>query len=153
MPRAGPALDHQTWQGSSATQPHSCPQMVTQVDRCVKGAGSIGLTLPQKEELQLSRLSLAAHPNSPLASQHHSPLHDSETPAQAKCHPTPSGRAAKQDGAPGWIRDFSLSPRSFRARSLSRSPGVPMPPAAPSTQLGRAWVAAWKSAAPPQNPG
>lgn len=133
MPWASPALDHQVWQGYSNRQPHSCPQMVTLVDRCVRGSGTIGLTLPQKEELQLSRFSLPAHPNSPFASQHHSQLHDSETPAQAKCHPKPSGRAGKQDGAPSWIPDFSPAlgaPKrlGFGAHSLSQSPRVHMPP-------------------------
>lgn len=53
---------------------------------------------------------------------------------------------------------------SLRAPSLSQRPRVPVSPAgsppldtatpaAPSTQLVRAWAAAWKSAAPPQNPG
>lgn len=77
--------------------------MVTQGDRCAKGAGSMGLTPLQKEEHQLP-LSLPAHPNSPFALQHHSQLPDSETPAQ---DPTPSGRAGKQDGAPRGISDFS----------------------------------------------
>lgn len=130
---ARPALDHQLWQGASARPPHSRPQMVTQVDRCTKGAGSKGLTPPQKEELQLSRLSLPAHPNRPFASRHHSQLHDSETPAQAKCRPPPSGRAGKQDGTPSWIPDFSPAVGaparlSLRARSLSQSPRVPVPP-------------------------
>lgn len=119
--------------------------MVTQVDRCAKGAGSTGLTLPQKEELQLSRLSLPAHPNSPFASQHHSQLHDGETPAQAKCHPTPSGRAGKQDGAPSRIPDFSLSPQSSQKAQLQGalplaepwSPHAPCrkPPTSPCSPL------------------
>ena len=71
------------------------PQTLIQVDKCTKGAGLMGLTLPQKQKLQLGRLPRPARPNSPLALQHHSQLCDRETPAQAKCHPKPSDRAGK----------------------------------------------------------
>ena len=97
------------------------PQTVTQVDRCTKGAGLMGLTLPQKQKLQLGRLPRPAHPNSPLALQHHSQLCDRETPAQAKCLPTPSDRAEKQEEAPRGAPNFSPAPRASRRPSL----GVP----------------------------
>lgn len=100
-----------------------------------------------------SLISPPSHPNSPFALQHHSQLHDSETPAQAKCHLTPSGRARKQDGTLGRIPDFSptfRAPKSLSVRVPSHSlhPRVPMSPAgnpppdtaapaSPSTQLIR----------------
>ena len=81
----------------------------------------MGLTLPQKQKLQLGRLPRPAHPNSPLALQHHSQLCDRETPAQAKCLPTPSDRAEKQEEAPRGAPNFSPAPRASRRPSL----GVP----------------------------
>lgn len=120
----------------------------------------MGLTLPQKQKLQLGRLPRPARPNSPLALQHHSQLCDRETPAQAKCHPKPSDRAGKWEEAP---RGAPTSPQPLelpegRASGCPPTSSVfeslsPPAPAVPAPKLGEAWAAAWKSAAPPQNPG